>query len=95
MAQQKKPTGRKKGCVNRTTAFSKAIINNILSDYQSSGLLMQDLELLDPKDRLHVMIKLMEFITPKPQSVDMTINAEAKITTEDTLRQLALENDLN
>ena len=93
MAQQKKPAGRKKGAINKATAFSKAIINNMLSNYQSSGLMMEDLELLDPKDRLHVMIKLMEFITPKPQSVDMTINAEAKITTEDTLRQLAQEND--
>ena len=85
--------GRKKGTPNKVTTFTKIVITNILSDYHTSGLMLQDLGMLEPKDRLHVMLRLMEFVTPKPQSVDMTINAEKRITIEDTLIQLAEEVD--
>lgn len=94
MDKKKTPgSGRKKGTANKVTTFSKLIITNILSDYQSSGLMEQDLKVLAPKDRLYVMVKLMAFVTPKPQSVDMTINAEQRITIEETLAMLAEENE--
>ena len=92
MATTKTP-GRKKGSTNKITTFSKIIITNMLSDYQSSGLMEDDIATLDPKDRLHVMLRLMEFVTPKPQSVDMTIKADQNITIENTLIELAQEYD--
>ena len=55
---------------------------------------MNDLAALEPKERLDVMIKLMGFITPKPQSVDMTLTTEKVKTIEDTLAELSKENDV-
>ena len=89
----KKTGGRQKGSINKATAFSKEIINEILSDYTSSAKFMQDIEDLEPKERLDVMVKLMAFVTPKPQSIAVDLNTSNKITIEDKLAKLAEEND--
>ena len=90
----KKTGGRKKGTPNKATQSSKAVITKILDDYHDSGLFEQDIASLDPPRRLHVMLKLMEFTTPKPQAVDRTISAGERATTiEETLAALAQENE--
>ena len=94
MAYGKKTGGRQKGTPNKTTAFSKQVIQEIVSDYTNSENLMNELAALEPKERLDVMIKLMGFITPKPQSVDMTLTTEKVKTIEDTLAELSKENDV-
>lgn len=93
MAKGKKTGGRKKGTPNKATAFSKEVINDILTDYRESGALGKDISQLEPKERLDVMIKLMGFVTPKPQSISMDITSSNSITIEDTLAELAEEND--
>lgn len=93
MAKGRKTGGRKAGTPNKATAFSKAVIQDLVSDYTSSSQLMQDLGALEPKDRLDVMLKLMAFITPKPQSVAIDLNTETKKTIEDKLQELSNEND--
>ena len=94
MAYGKKTGGRQKGTPNKTTAFSKQVIQEIVSDYTNSENLMNDLAALEPKERLDVMIKLTGFITPTPQSVDMTLTTEKVKTIEDTLAELSKENDV-
>lgn len=93
MAKGRKTGGRKAGTPNKTTAFSKSVIQEILSDYTSSELFRKDMEDLEPKDRLDIMVKLMAFTTPKPQSVDMSITSNMPKTIEDTLKELSEEND--
>jgi hypothetical protein len=53
----------------------------------------EDISELEPKDRLHIMIKLMEFNIPKPQSVSLDITNESKKTIEDNLIALSEENE--
>jgi hypothetical protein len=89
-----KTGGRQKGTPNKVTAFSKAVIENILSEYTDTGLMLSDLKKLDPKERLDIMVKLMAFTTPKPQSIDMTVSSNKPKTIEDTLSELAEENDI-
>ena len=48
---------------------------------------------LDAKDRLDIMVKLMAFTTPKPQSVDMSITSNKPKTIEDALQELSEENE--
>lgn len=93
MAYGKKTGGRQKGTPNKATAFSKKVITEIVSDYTNSDSFMDDLSALEPKERLDVMIKLMGFITPKPQSVDMTLTTEREKTIDDQLKELSREND--
>lgn len=93
MAKGKKTGGRKAGTPNKTTAFSKSVIQEILTDYTNSKLFRGDLKKLDPKDRLDIMVKLMAFTTPKPQSVDMNMTLNKPKTIEDTLQELSEENE--
>lgn len=89
-----KTGGRQKGTLNKVTAFNKAVIEKILSEYADTGLMSSDLEKLDPKERLDIMVKLMAFTTPKPQSIDMSISSNKPKTIEETLIELAEENDI-
>lgn len=101
----KKTGGRTKGTPNKTTAAMKDVIKDIVSAYMSNEVIDEknmnerhfaaDLARLEPKDRLDAMIKLMAFVTPKPQSVALgLIDGEKKKTIEDTLRELSEENDI-
>jgi hypothetical protein len=84
--KRKKTGGRQKGTPNKATAFSRAVVNEVLSDYVTTNKLKDDLAGLTKKDRLDVMIKLAAFVIPKPQSIDMNLNVnDEKRTIEKTL----------
>jgi len=93
MAQEKNKNSRK-GKPTKITAFTRAVIQDLTSDYYQSGLMAEDIAQLSPKDRLQMHVELMKFIVPKPQSID--VNMKANISApgiEDTLRRLAQENE--
>lgn len=94
MAYGKKTGGRQKGTPNKATAFSKQVITDIVTDYVNSDKLMDDLGKVEPKERLDVIVKLIGFITPKPQSVDITLTQEKEKTIDDQLKELSKENDV-
>lgn len=86
----KKTGGRQVGSVNKVTAISKDIIAELLSEYKSSGLMDSDFRSIDPKDRLQIAEKLMNYIMPKVQSVAIDLNQnEQKKTIEDELAELS------
>lgn len=89
----KKTGGRTKGTPNKATAFSKAVIQDILTEYTDSGSFNKDMKKLEPKDRLDIIVKLMAFTTPKPQSIDMSVTAVKNKTIEKTLKELSEENE--
>ena len=89
----KKTGGRTKGTPNKATAFSKAVIQDILTEYTDSGSFNKDMKKLEPKDRLDIIVKLMAFTTPKPQSIDMSVIAVKNKTIEKTLEELSEENE--
>lgn len=65
----------------------------LLSEYSSSGLMSSDFAALEPKDRLAVAEKLMQYVMPKMQSTAIDLNAtDGKKTIEDTLAELAGED---
>ena len=98
----KKTGGRQKGTPNKVTTMSKAVIQDIVSNYflseegSDNGFgknFIEDLGMLDAKERIDVMIKLNSFVIPKPQSVSVDFNNEKKITIEEKLTELAQENE--
>lgn len=93
MAAGKKTGGRKKGTPNKATVLGKDIIVTLLSDYSASGLMAADFKALDPKDRLIIAEKLLNYALPKMQSaaVDLTSTARSQ-TIEDRLAALAATN---
>ena len=90
MAIGKKTGGRKKGTPNKSSVLGKEVIVSLLSDYSSSGLMTSDFMALDPKDRLVIAERLMQYTMPKMQAtaIDLTTGEKEK-TIEDRLAELA------
>ena len=94
MALGKKTGGRKKGTPNKSTALGKEVIVSLLADYSNSGLMTSDFLALDPKDRLIIAEKLMQYTMPKMQAtaIDLTTGDKER-TIEDRLAELAGEDE--
>ena len=75
MAQRKgqtgNPNGRPLGRKNKATVTMKEWIQTLVND--NLGQLKKDLDALEPKDRWAVVERLMQYCTPKMQSVDATV----------------------
>lgn len=90
MAIGKKTGGRKKGTPNKSSVLGKEVIVSLLSDYSSSGLMTSDFMALDPKDRLVIAERLMQYTMPKMQATAIDLNtADKEKTIEDRLAELA------
>lgn len=82
-----KTGGRQKGTENKITRFTRDVLKGVIEEYTSSGKLDQDLLMLEPKDRLVIMERFMQYTLPKMQSVAIdTENSKIK-TIEDKLRE--------
>ena len=63
----KKFGGREQGTPNRTTAEIKEAFQNLFD--ANIDQMERDLQELTPKERIHVLLKLADFVLPKIQSV--------------------------
>ena len=88
-----KTGGRKKGTPNKATSLSKAVISQLLSDYNESGLMLKDFKQLDPKERMIIAEKLLQYTIPKMQStaVDLAVD-EGKKSIVDVLTDLSKDD---
>ncbi len=59
------PQGRGRGSANKTSKEAKGLILAIVEKQFSSPKFEKDLNSLDPKKRIELLIKLLEFILPK------------------------------
>ena len=64
--------GRQKGTPNRITKELRTLLKDIL--YQELEQVQERLELLEPKERLELLIKLMPYVLTKTTSVSHMIN---------------------
>ncbi len=96
----KKLGGRTEGGQNKITKTQTAEVAAFLAKYKSGEMadaegkqvsMEADFCLMKPADRVLAAIRLQALITPKPIEVDL--GAETKITIEDRLAVLALENE--
>ena len=67
MATGLKTGGRAKGTPNRTTAETKELLQSIVSNELDNILVL--LEMLEPKERIDAVIKLLPYIVPKQQEI--------------------------
>lgn len=91
MKKRVKYGGRVAGTPNKVTTMTKGVIASMLNDYQESGLMGSDFLELDPKDRIAVAEKLMQYVMPKMQNTSVDFNATngTRITIEQKLREKA------
>lgn len=86
----KKTGGRTKGTPNKVTSWSKKVITELLDEYNSSGLLGKDFLSLEPRDRMVIAERLMQYTVPKMQATAIDINeSEGKKTLEQRLIELS------
>ena len=64
--------GRQKGTPNKLTKELRSLLKDIL--YQELDELQEKFKLLEPKERIELLIKLMPYILPKVTSVSHTTN---------------------
>ena len=64
--------GRQKGTPNRITKELRTLLKDIL--YQELEQIQKRLELLEPKERIELLIKLMPYALPKVTSVSHKTN---------------------
>tara|TARA_Y100000389_G_C17304040_1_gene434468 strand:+ start:225 stop:467 length:243 start_codon:yes stop_codon:yes gene_type:complete len=64
--------GRQKGTPNRMTKELRVLLKDIL--YQELEQLQERLELLEPKQRIELIIKLTSYILPKVNNISHTTN---------------------
>ncbi|MDB4050980.1 hypothetical protein N9454_06860 [Flavobacteriaceae bacterium] len=64
--------GRQKGTPNRMTKELRVLLKDIL--YQELEQLQERLELLEPKQRIELIIKLTPYILPKVNNISHTTN---------------------
>ena len=82
-----KTGGRKKGVQNKITSDLKSWLSKLVDDNRTT--FETDLKKLDSAQRLQILERLMQYVTPKMQSVSV----EAQIQAEyDSLRKLLEES---
>lgn len=64
--KRQKTGGRKAGTPNKTTATLKEFVTLIIDENRSQ--IKKDLKVLEPKERLQILVKMMTFVMPKQVS---------------------------
>lgn len=91
MAREKgtpKTGGRQKGSQNKVTKAVKECLSFLLSEYTNSQTFMDDFASLEPKERLMIAEKFMNYVAPKMQSVAVEDTNKDKNSTVAMLIQL-------
>ena len=73
------PNGRPKGTPNKITADMRGWITAVIDKNRKQ--MERDLKKLDPKDRLQILEKLMQYVIPKQQAVSADVDF-ARLTDE-------------
>lgn len=96
MAEEKKKRvkagGRQKNTPNKITSVTRQTISEFIAEYQNSGLMFKDFKRLEPRDRLMVVEKLLNYTIPKMQAQALEVNVNGgNKTIEDTLAELSTQ----
>ena len=70
------PNGRPKGSPNKTTMELRQFVQNLLQDNQNQ--IVKDLKKVKPEQRLAIYEKMLQYVVPKQQSIDIKAQIEAE-----------------
>lgn len=75
-----KTGGRSKGTPNKITGTLKEFISEIIDENRER--IREDLDALEPKDRLQVLEKMMQYVIPKQRETDLKNMLSDHVTIE-------------
>ena len=81
------PNGRPKGSPNKTTQSVREWLKKLIDDNREQ--IKKDLAALEPKERLQMLEKFMQYTVPKMQSVEAKIDVDS--LSDDQLNKLIYE----
>lgn len=82
------PNGRPKGTPNKITQDVRQWISTVIEDNRKQ--MEQDLKAIEPKERLAILERLMQYIVPKQQAVSAEIeDKHTNVTIAERLKILA------
>ena len=81
------PNGRPKGSPNKTTQSVREWLTKLIDDNREQ--IKKDLAALEPKERLQMLEKFMQYTVPKMQSVEAKIDVDS--LSDDQLNKLIYE----
>ena len=84
--------GRPKGAKNKTKNEVKEVLQDILE--KNIDTVQTDLDSLEPKDRLKIMLELMSYIVPKMRSVEVDVDVQHRQLGLSEQEFLSLENHI-
>lgn len=87
------PNGRPKGKPNKATSDMRTFLSELLG--KNKLQIERDLKKLEPKDRLMILERFMQYTTPKMQSMEAKIdlNRLSEEQLEDVIYELTKEID--
>ncbi len=83
----KKTGGRQKGTPNKATSSVRSWLNNLIDNNREQ--IEKDLQELEPKERLQMLEKFLQYTTPKMSNVQQSIDFNT--FTEDQLNEVINE----
>ena len=87
------PNGRPKGTPNKITQDVRQWISTVIEDNRQQ--MEQDLKAIEPKDRLIILERLMQYIVPRQQAVSAEVGIkQGNITLTERLKILAEGGEL-
>jgi hypothetical protein len=84
--------GRKKGSVNKNKGKVKEIITNFLENNLSR--VQEDLDSLEPRDRLKIILEMASFVVPKMKSVEVDVDVQHNTLGLSNEDYIELENQI-
>ncbi len=86
MEKRTKTGGRAKGTPNRTTSETKQLLQNVVT--KQIEKLETTLNKLEPVDRVNALSKLLPYILPKQQGVEIEVKNDRVRTSEEIDKEL-------
>ena len=88
MVKQKgavKTGGRKVGSLNKTTSTVKEWLSSVIDSNREQ--IEQDLQMLEPKERMNVIIKHIDYVCPKSTTVENKESSETYNLIQQTINK--------
>jgi hypothetical protein len=90
-AGQEKSGGRQKGTPNKIKSELKDSINKIVTD--NIDKLQDDLESLEPKDRISLILKFVEYVIPKEREQKIDFSSLSDTEIDELINRITNEAD--